>query len=294
MEKYFKNREDIYKYTYGSSKRVLVQCPDCGKEKYITVKDLYNHRSIGCVCSDAISYPEKFVFSFLEQLKLDFQYQYSPEWIEKKRYDFYIPSKNLIIEVDGGIGHGHRYTFGKYSMDELVEIDKYKEEQASKHNLKVVRINAQPSTYKNLVKSIKEELTAYFDISKVEFLKCDEFGLKNLIKDICTQWDSKNDIQFLVDTYKLSDVTIRNYLKRGANIGWCNYDPKRQIDKNILRSGQKIKVYQNDRYLGEFNSCAEFARIFNSTQNEIEINRVSLANAVKANKKYKGLVIRKV
>lgn len=291
MEKYFKNKEDIYKYTYGSGKKVLVQCPDCGKEKYVTIKDLYNNKSIGCICSDSVSYPEKFVFSFLEQLKLDFQYQYSPEWIEKKRYDFYIASKNLIIEVDGGIGHGHRHTFGNRSIQELVEIDKYKEEQALKHNLKVVRINAYPSTYEILVNSIKKELSYYFDINKVDFLECNKFGLSNIVKEICIQWDNINNIRFFVDKYKLSDVTIRNYLKKGANLGWCNYNPEEQINKNNLKNGQKIKVYHNKYCLGEFNSCAEFARKFNSTQDEIKINPISLSNAVNNNKKYKGLII---
>lgn len=294
MEKYFKNKEDIYKYTYGSSKKVLVQCLDCGKEKYIAIKDLYNHKSIGCICSDTVSYPEKFMFSFLEQLNVDFLYQYSPEWIGNKRYDFYIPSKNIIIEVDGGIGHGHRYTFGNYSMDELVEIDKYKDRQALKHNLKVVRINAQPSTYEVLIKSIKEKLTVYFDINDVDFLKCDEFGLTNLIKDICIQWDNIDNIQYFVDRYKLSDVTIRTYLKKGTKLGWCSYNPKEQRKKNILRSGKKIEVYKNECYLGEFNSCAEFARTFNCLQNEIKINPVSLAQAVSNNKKYKGFTVREV
>lgn len=294
MGKYFKNQKDIYKYTYGSSKRVLAKCPDCGKEKYIVVKDLYNHKSIGCICSDTVSYPEKFVFSFLEQLKVDFQYQYSPEWIENKRYDFYVPSRNLIIEVDGGIGHGHRYTFGKHSMDELVEIDKYKEKQALEHNLKVVRINAEPSTCEILIESIKEKLFPYFDISGVDFSKCDEFGLTNLVKDVCIQWNNINNIQYFVNIYKLSDVTIRSYLKKGTKIGWCDYSPEKQRKKNILRSGQEIEVYKNECYLGKFDSCAEFARIFNCSQNEIKINPVSLANAVRNNKKYKGFVIRKV
>ena len=61
-----------------------------------------------------------------------------------------------------------------------------------------------------------------------------------------------------------------------------------------MRCGQEIEVYKNECYLGKFDSCAEFARIFNCSQNEIKINPVSLANAVRNNKKYKGFVIRKV
>lgn len=294
MTKYFKFQEDIYKYTYGSGKQVLVKCPNCEEEKFITVKDLYKHKSIGCICSDTVSYPEKFIFSLLKQLNINFYYQYSPEWIGKKRYDFYVPFQNLIIEVDGGIGHGHRYSFGKSSMSELIAVDKYKEEQALQHNLNVVRINAHPSTYEVLVDSIKENLDCYFDLSKVNFLKCDEFGSINLIKEICLQWNDINNLQYFIDTYKLSDVTIRRYLKKGTKLGWCHYSSEEEKQKNIMRNSKKIKVYQNDYCLGEFNSCAEFARIFNQLQNEITINPVSLANIVNKGKKYKGLIIERV
>lgn len=294
MEIYFKNKDDVYKYPYGSRKKVLVICPDCGREKYISVKDLYNNRSIGCICSDNISYPEKFVFSMLEQLGVDFIYQYSPEWINKKRFDFYIQSKKIIIEVDGGIGHGNRYTFNNYSMEELIEVDKYKEIQAKNKGLDVIRINAYPSNFNTIVNSIKEKLYLYFNLEEVDFIKCDKFGLKNLVKEICDKWNECNDIHKLCDMYKLSDVTIRSYLKRGSNNKWCDYNANEQKYNNILRSGNSIKVYKCDCFIGEFNSCAEFARTYNSSQDKIIINPKSLANAIKHNNKYKGLTVIKV
>ena len=292
MKEYFKNQDDIYKYTYGSGKKVLVKCPDCGKEKFIAVKDLYHRKNIGCVCNDGISYPEKFVFSLLEQVNEKFEYQYSPNWIKNKRYDFYIPSKNLIIEVDGGIGHGHRCTFNsKYSAEELLEIDIYKEKEALKHKINLVRINAYPSDYETIVKSIKEELSIYFDIEKIDFNACHKFGLTNLIKEVCETWNSIEDVQYISTYYKISDVTVRTYLKKGTLIGWCNYNANKQIQKNIDRRKKKIKVYNNENFLGCFDSCKEFAKYYNSIQKQIDINPKSMINCIRDNKPYKGMIV---
>ena len=64
---------------------------------------------------------------------ISFKVEYSPEWIGKKRYDFYfiIDNKKYIIEVDS-----------KYHDEEnKKEVDIYKEREAKKHNIEVIRIN---------------------------------------------------------------------------------------------------------------------------------------------------------
>ena len=43
MIKYFVNIEDCYTYTYNSKNKVLLKCPDCGAEKYLTISLLYNY-----------------------------------------------------------------------------------------------------------------------------------------------------------------------------------------------------------------------------------------------------------
>ena len=71
MMKYLVNKEDGYKYTYGSGRKVLCKCPDCGYEKEIEINRLYSNKSMSCpICSDGVSYPNKFMFNLLEQLNL--------------------------------------------------------------------------------------------------------------------------------------------------------------------------------------------------------------------------------
>ncbi|MEM5599205.1 hypothetical protein AAHB53_28045 [Niallia circulans] len=52
-------------------------------------------------CSDGFSIPEKFMFNLLDYLQVDFDYQKVFDWSLGKRYDFYIPMLNCIIETHG-------------------------------------------------------------------------------------------------------------------------------------------------------------------------------------------------
>jgi hypothetical protein len=79
MIKYFQGGYDEAKlYTVGSHKEFYPICPDCNrvKNKPMMIKTLYRTNSIGCICSDKLSYPEKFIFELLKQLDIDYIYQY--------------------------------------------------------------------------------------------------------------------------------------------------------------------------------------------------------------------------
>ena len=63
MIPYFQGKEqEASLYTAGSMKKLNFQCPDCGKirKKKIAIGTLKINKSIGCECSDSISYPETF------------------------------------------------------------------------------------------------------------------------------------------------------------------------------------------------------------------------------------------
>jgi hypothetical protein len=87
--KYFKYPEETKKYSKGSNKKVECICPNCGREKEISINKLYS-RGFRCnSCGSGKSYPEKFMGDTLEQLNIKFKKEYSPDWANKKRYDFH-------------------------------------------------------------------------------------------------------------------------------------------------------------------------------------------------------------
>ena len=106
-----------------------MKCPDCGYIKKMSFMNLVN-KGFGCnECSDGIKYPNKFMMELLKQLKVEFECEYSPEWIKPKRYDFYIPSKKILIEFQGKQHYGAYKNFGgEKSFKKLKKHDKIKKE----------------------------------------------------------------------------------------------------------------------------------------------------------------------
>lgn len=225
--------EDAKKYTPQSNKKIKVICPDCGLKKNIRVCDLYKRKSIGCkYCGDGVSYSEKFISNLLLQLEIKFQTQYSPSWANSKRYDFYIPESNAIIEVHGE--QHYSYTGFNRSLEEEQNNDQLKRDLAFKNGIiNYIVIDCAMSNVDYIKKSVFNSiLNSMYDLKKINFEKCDEFALTNLAKDISFYWKNKSDeenIDYVASLFNLSKQTITTYLKQGTKLGWCNYDAKEEM-----------------------------------------------------------------
>lgn len=236
LVKYFKNIEDSYTHTYGSKDEVRIKCPSCGGERKITIQ-IFTTRDMKCPsCSDGVSYPNKFMFNVLCQV-LDlnsFETEYSPNWVSRKFYDFYIPSMNLIIEMDGGLGHG-RKTYGKGNKinNKSKEIDNYKDEQAKMHGIEVIRIDCDYKIVSKRFEFIKQnvldsKLNNIFDLSNVNWSDIRINCLNSKIKETCDLWNTKlYTIKNIANLMKLSSNTISSYLKQGNDLGITCYIPKK-------------------------------------------------------------------
>lgn len=282
-------------------------CPDCGrvKDKIISIGGIYSNHSIGCSCGDGYSYPNKFAFKLFEELKIEFISEYSPDWIKPRRYDFYIPSMNLIIEMDGGLGHGkYKHSKSKVSKEESKAIDNYKDEQAKIHGIEVVRIDCDLSDLifikGNIIKSRLNEL---FDLSEINWNKIDEFSLNNRVRTVCDYWNSG-----IHDTIKISKIMkidrqiVWKYLKKGVVKNWCDYKPikketksKNKLKSNNIKSNKKCKsleIFKDNVSLGIFQSSAELER-----QSEklfgVKLNNRNISAVCRGEKKtYKGFIFK--
>lgn len=93
--------EDGYRYCAYSNKKLSVHCPICGHQRILSPNEI-KYKGFTCpCCSDGISYPEKFVANLFDQLGIDYETQYNPEWIKPRRFDFYISQHNIIVETHG-------------------------------------------------------------------------------------------------------------------------------------------------------------------------------------------------
>jgi very-short-patch-repair endonuclease len=204
------------------------------------------------------------------QLQINFENEYNPEWIKPKKYDFYIPSMNLIVEMDGGLGHGkNKHGKSNISKEESKAIDDYKDEQARKHGIKVVRIDCDYK-HNNRFEFIKQniidsKLNEILNLNKIDWDECELFGLTNLIKIAC---DYKNNNSELTTTQigkimGYHPTTILSWLKQGNGI-WCNYDATKEVSRASSRSGKmngkSVEIFKNGISLGIFPSCCELSR----------------------------------
>lgn len=275
------SKEDAKKLPPNYNKKIKVICPNCGKEKYTSPNAIHSNKSICCSCGDGTSYPEKFVISLLNQLNINYITQYSPNWSNNKRYDFYfeLDNKKYIIETHG-LQHYTENGFNAHKENRLRnerQNDKYKKEIALTNGINTyIELDCRKSKLEYIKNSIiNSELNKTFDLSNIDWLKCEEFALNNRIKEVCDYWklhNNENNEELttgdLGKIFNLNSATISNYLKRGNYFNWCNYNAKEEMLKitintskiNKSKLSKKVEVFKNGQSLGVFESCNELSR----------------------------------
>lgn len=277
LVKYFVNKEDAYKYSYGNGKkRVPIKCLNCGNIKYLSMNDLTRRYSEGfrcSKCSDGTSYPEKFIMNILGQLDVEFKSQYSPKWIKPKKYDFYIKDLNMIIETHGKQHYSDKTSFkicGGRTLEEEQANDKYKREIALANGIKhYIELDCRESNMEWIKNSIlNSKLSELFDINKIDWTSCAEFANSNRVKEVCEYWNNRKDDETTSDVGRKFDLdrsSIVTYLKKGTKLRWCNYDPKEESFKSSSKSGKAsgknvMMLFENGD-VKIFNSCHEIERL---------------------------------
>lgn len=209
-----------------SNKKIKILCPDCGKSKLISPNQLFTIGICCPQCSDGVSYPEKFMMSVLDQLDIDYVYQYSPNWANGKIYDFYLLNYNTIIETHG-IQHYERPHQSRCLIEEQ-ENDIYKNKVANENN--IAHYFVIDCRYSNLdwIKShiISSELLTLFNIcdSSIDWHLCDKAAISSKIIIAADLWNDGKSVGEICEIMKLSKDTIRHYLIKAVNIGVCDYN----------------------------------------------------------------------
>ena len=261
------SEEDAKTHTHSSNDKITVICPDCGRVKptKIVINNIYNKHSIGCTCGDNVSYSEKLIYSLLNQLKVNFITQYITKWSNNKRYDFYFNYNNesYVIEVNG-IQHYKESPRGR-KLQEEQSNDKYKKELAILNGIKeenYIVIDCRKSELDFIKNNIlNSRLNEIFDLSKIDWLKCEKFTLSNLVKQTCDIKKENPDMTTteISKTINISRDTVRNYLKKGTKLDWCYYNPKIEKTKSDFK-GKQVYILKNGKCLGLFSSCSELSR----------------------------------
>lgn len=293
------SKEDALKYTCCSNKKIEVICPNCGNKKFLTPNNIYKTKSIGCNCGDRLSYPEKIMHSVLKQINIEYKTQLSKttfKWCDKYKYDFYLPYYNMIIETHG-LQHYEENKNWNMSLREVQENDKNKEELALNNGIyDYIVIDCRYSEFDFIKNSIlNSKLNSLFDLSKVDWIKCEEFALKNIVKEVCEYWNNKEEWETTVDVgkvFNLGKKTISRYLKKGNFLEWCNYNSDDERikgrRKSVKVSCKPVEIYKDGILLGTFESCAELERQSNKLFG-VKLGKSAISKVCRGiNARYKG------
>jgi very-short-patch-repair endonuclease len=163
-ESFTKRCDEIHngKYDYslvdykGIGEKIKIICNDHGIFKQSASKHLNSEQ--GCPECKTISRGENKISKILNKNNIEYIKEHSFEDcknINKLPFDFYIPSKNIIIEYDG-IQHFKSVDFfgGEKELKHRQKLDKIKDKYCEKNNIYLIRI---PYTeYKNVERILEK------------------------------------------------------------------------------------------------------------------------------------------
>lgn len=223
--KYFKEKEDAQKYSHGSREFVNIKCPDCGYEKKILVSKLTT-RGFSCPrCGDGHSYPNKFMYSFLSQLNINYIAEYSPAWANNKRYDIFCPEYNLIIE-NHGLQH-YKHTSFPRTLEEEQANDRLKKILAINNGIaEYVAIDCRKSELTHIKNSIMQSILPSilnFNEESINWIECSEMANSSMVKQAYDMWENGMSKKDIANELNVHYTTVERYLRRGNDSKSCHY-----------------------------------------------------------------------
>lgn len=223
--------DDGYRYMQTSGKKVNWRCPDCESTMSKKISDV-KWQGLYCpVCSDGVSLGEKIMYCLLKKLNVDFDYDSAKCWSQGKRYDFYIPSHKIIIEVHGLQHYKESFErIGGKTLFEEQENDLLKEQLAKENGiLTYIKVDAKKSNFEYIKNSILDtDILNIFNFETDVFNEISFEIKKGFTSKAWEMWDSGKSINEISEELKLHSTTIRRYLELGYSLGKCSFKIKQR------------------------------------------------------------------
>lgn len=261
-----KNPDKANLYSPASMEHEDFICPKCGSVVNTSVrqacrKGLYCHR-----CEKTNSYPNRLMFAILQSLNIDFQDEYSPEFIQPMKYDFYfiIGQQQVIVEMDGGF-HNRENKMRKLSLEDIRAIDDHKTQMAIANGIDLIRIDCD---YKRIdfryqfIKDniLKSRLSQYLSLDTIDFDECNNIAITPEVQLICTEWNSgTHDMGQLRKMFHITQVTLLKYLRAGEDADICTYNHTEYKDMINKQNAQRARDASREPIL-----CLNTNEIFSS------------------------------
>ena len=286
----------------SSSNEVEFACKCCSTVFTDTIRNVVLRGNAVCVyCRDGISYPEKFMCNLLDQLNIDFELHYYDKWTNGYYYDFELKYNNIkyIIEMDGGLGHGHN-VFKNANVKDTIIADQEKDLLAINNGYKIIRIdcfynNNFDGRYKYVKENVIKELSGIFDLSKINFDKCNQYALGSLFYEIVNFY--KNNSKYINDISKkfhLKKTSICKYLKHAMKIGLLPTEYLHENDRFKNIPVPVIRAYRDEEVRNtKIIYCYDDAIAFDSVKAVSQYLNVSMQCISDQIRNFNGIILGK-
>lgn len=242
IAQYLLNPEDGEKYSYGSNQKVYFVCPICESKIYKRIADVCRYGLTCKNCSAIGSYPNRFMFQLLKQLKIEFVNEFNCEWTQGKYFDFYFEKdKKYFIEMDG-IFHSEGI-YRDVSIQQ--ESDLSKDKIAFDNGVCLIRIDCNYHKQKDRYTYIKNnilnsKLSVIFDLSIIDFDYCDFYAQSPYITLITECWNNGiRELSELSNIIGINKDSISKILKRSCDYNLISETPE-EVHKILRTNGMKI------------------------------------------------------
>lgn len=273
------NPEDGNKYMQFSKFSVNWKCPICDRKienKKISDVNIYG---LSCPdCSDGIKYPEKVMREVLKQLKVKNFRDQSFEWSNNRRYDFFLPDHNIIIETHGGQHYNGGFKTYKTgaTLEQEIENDAEKLQLAKENNVAFyIVIDCRESKIDLIRKNVLEsDLSLIFDLSLIDWFQVEKSAQKSISYECLKLWNNgMRDIESIASTLDIHREMVRRYLKQWSKLEKCDFGSFSKNKRSIVQLNdllEPIKIWS---------SLSEAELEFSGKKSSRAINR-SLSNHV--------------
>lgn len=230
IRKYIIDVDEAKSINKSSGELINCKCDNCGNVKEIRPRNLIRSGFNCYYCSKGISYPEKFILSYIKVLKLNFEYQVVFKNAKNLRFDFVDYENRIIIEA-----HGEQHYDEKCGWYERThKSDIAKRQWCKKNGYNLIELDCRKSEFKFIQKSI-EECELLPNIKKDTALKILDVISANEkydINSIIDMYNKGNSTETISEKYKVDKNTISNILKRNnINMKKPGTHPRKEENK---------------------------------------------------------------
>lgn len=269
IEYFIGGYEEAKLYAPQSSKTIEMICPICKRTKSNKICNLYHRKSIGCTCNSGISRLERVISEVLFLNDIQYIKEYKLEGYTNKRYDFFLPELNILIEAHGG----QHYRVGRNSIWE--DLKTVQENDMLKYDMAVNRgYNCNESYFiiecpTDRVEDIYQQLAdlPFISLTEEELKECLISSTKDHLKDIKEYLEAKPQAtkNELCKYFGFSKEKLSALLRRGVREGIISYDTTQY--ERLNTPGRKVYVYKDEKLVYEFDSVSHCLRYMTEHHN---------------------------